>query len=154
MVVAAVVDLQDLQEEEAQEAQEVQEDPLHGSMKEIAAITIMMTSPPPSPHSATLCQSLIKRLVSRALPIRRPTLTKLRLSLTLSNQTASVRMVASLRDSSVQITRRLAATKQQSVLFTEEASESILTTVRSQAGEVPASDRLVKPIISEDAEGI
>ena len=148
VVVVAVVDVQDLQEE-AQEA------PLHGSMKE-AAKAIMMTSLP-SPDSATLCQSLIKRRVSRALPIRRPALTKLRLSLTLSNNlslTASVSKVASLRDSSVQTTRRLAATKQQSVLFTEVASESILTTARSQAGEAPASDRLVKPIISEDAEGI
>ena len=146
VVVVAVVDVQDLQEEEA---------PLHGSMKETAK-AIMMTSPP-SPDSATLCQSLIKRRVSRALPIRRPALTKLRLSLTLSNKlslTASVSKVASLRDSSVKTTRRLAATNKQSVLFTEVASESILTTARSQAGEAPASDRLVKPIISEDAEGI
>ena len=151
MVVVAVVDVSDLQEE----AQEAQEEPLHGSMKETAK-AILMTSPP-SPDSATLCQSLIKRRVSRALPIRRPALTKLRLSLTLSNKlslTASVSKVASLRDSSVKTTRRLAATNKQSVLFTEVASESILTTARSQAGEAPASDRLVKPIISEDAEGI
>lgn len=136
-VAAAVEDVVDLQEEE----EAAQEPSLHGLKKKTTSMTSLK-----SHDSMTSCQSLIKRLVRRAaLPTKRAATSPIRCSkhsltppqLNLT-RVASVKKVVFSRDSSVQTTRRLAATKQLSVLCTEETSESILTTVKSQAGEIPA----------------
>ena len=136
-VAAAVEDVVDLQEEE----EAAQEPSLHGLKKKTTSMTSLK-----SHDSMTSCQSLIKRRVRRAaLPTKRAATSPIRCSkhsltppqLNLT-RVASVKKVVFSRDSSVQTTRRLAATKQLSVLCTEETSESILTTVKSQAGEIPA----------------
>ena len=136
-VAAAVEDVVDLQEEE----EAAQEPSLHGLKKKTTSMTSLK-----SHDSMTSSQSLIKRRVRRAaLPTKRAATSPIRCSkhsltppqLNLT-RVASVKKVVFSRDSSVQTTRRLAATKQLSVLCTEETSESTLTTVKSQAGEIPA----------------
>jgi hypothetical protein len=157
-VVSAAVE-EDVQDhEDLQEEEEAQDTSHHGeTIKKTTSMTSLKQD-----DSMTSGQSLIKRLVRRAaLPIRRAaftklnsltklsSLTKLRSLIKCSKQTltppklnlikaASVKKVVFSRDSSVLTTRRLAATKQLSVLCTEETSESTLTTVKSQAGEIPA----------------
>jgi len=145
VVSAAAEEVQD--DEDPQEEEEAQEPSLHGSEK--IKKTTSMTSLKQD-DSMTSFQSLIKRRVRRAaLPIRRAAFTKLSSLIRCSKQTltppklnlikaASVKKVVFSRDSSVLTTRRLAATKLLSVLCTKETSESTLTTVKSQAGEIPA----------------